>query len=185
MYRINFYPEFVERRLARRRRILRTTLVAGLVGLEGMFVAFLAVSGMLMRERTDAARQDAGRLAATLRTRSGPRPEIEDALALLQIRQQRIDWSPILAGLSNRIDPSLRLTEVTGRVSGKEHGARIELTGLLRAGSTSTLPVSRFLSALQADSAVARTFDEIKLGTLGQGGSDRFRIVCEQKETPQ
>jgi Tfp pilus assembly protein PilN len=178
MYRINLYPELVEKRRQRRRQALRTASLAMILGLEGLCVISLFLSGLLLRERAKSLRREAQSISAQSQRRAAADKRIDAALELLRVRDGRIVWSPKLAALSRLIDPGLRLQECSGSTGNKTN---LDLTGVLRSGGSDLQPVSRFIKALQGEPAVTTDLPQVMLGNLGGGDAGGFRVVCQTR----
>jgi hypothetical protein len=145
----------------------------------------LVITGLLLREQARGLQQAINRLSEQVDSASGQRPEIDVAVQMLQIRRGRTDWSPKLASISGQIDPSLRLTELTGQTEARGRKAGLELNGVVHGGGAEMQPVSGFLEALRYDASVAMDFPVVKLGNLEGGGSARFQVLCgKSKEAP-
>jgi len=178
VYRINLYPEYVERRRVARERVGRTALVTIVVALELVLVVALAITGLLLREQAGGLGSEVERLQQQIDRVSGQRPEMDIALQMLEIRRGRIDWSPKLASLSQQIGGSLRLTELTGQTKGRGHDTSLELLGVIRTGGADMQPVSVFIDSLRADPRIGADFPSVRLGNLEGGGSARFQVLC-------
>jgi hypothetical protein len=179
MYRINLFPEALEKRKEGRRRVGRTLIVSALIGLEAVLLLLVGLSGLLLREQASSLRADVERLATRSSRVSQPSPELEITRAMLSTRAGRIDWSPKLAALPRAIDASLLLTEVTAQTGEKGRPTRLEITGSIRSEGGGMEPVSRFLESLRSDPFLADDFPVIKLGTIEGEGAGRFQILCE------
>jgi hypothetical protein len=178
MYRINLYPEHLEKRREVRRGVARTSLFTAILGVEFLLVASLGLTGLLIREQADTLRGEAAELSQ--RAERGPtdEPELAVGREILRLREERIEWAPKLAVLSRSIDRRLRLSELEGRIGIRRQTPSLELKGeILPGGSMQT--VFGFVDELQSDSWISEDFPEIKLGNLEGGGASRFLLVCE------
>jgi hypothetical protein len=137
------------------------------------------VSGTLLGERTRTLNAEIVRLAEDLRALSTPRPELEVARALADIRKARLDWSPKLSAIACRITPALRLIEMSGRPAGRGQIAVLDLTGVVRGTGAPMEPVAAFIDAIKADSTIVFELPHVRLGTLEGSESGLFKIVCE------
>jgi uncharacterized small protein (DUF1192 family) len=179
MYRINLYPEFVQKRAQRRRRLLRTTLVAVVTALDAALVVTLVMTGVLLAERTSRLKDEVARLDAALQRASQPQPAADAARELLEIRRGRLDWTPKLAACGEAIDSMLLLTGMDARSAGRGGEARLEVTGLLCGTPPDVQAVPRYMEALRADPRIRENFSEVQLGTMEGGADGRFRISCQ------
>jgi len=178
MYRINLYPEYVERRHVARWRMGRTALVTAVLAFEFILVIALLITGLLLKEQADGLRVEIGRLSQRVDAASGQRPEIDVAMRMMQLRLGRIDWSPKLASVSQQIDWTLRLTELMGQTEGRGRRAGLELKGVIRTGGAEMQPVSLFMDAIRNDPRISVDFPVVKLGNLEGAGSARFQVLC-------
>jgi Tfp pilus assembly protein PilN len=178
VYRINLYPEYVERRRVVRQRVGRTALVTVVVALELVLVVALVITGLLLREQAEGLRSDVASLRQQMNRASVQRPEMDVALQMLEIRQGRIDWSPKLASLSQQINRSLRLMELTGQTQAKGRDQILEIAGMIRGGGSDMQPVSVFIDSLRADPRISADFPFVRLGNVGGDGSTRFQVLC-------
>jgi hypothetical protein len=181
MYKISFYQEYHAKRAAGRRALLGFTLACLLLGVALLQAAALFVSGHLLGEQVQALQASLPRLSSAQVAESEAAPEVQIARELLQVRSQRLDWTPKLAALSERILPSLRILQLEGRPRQKDSPALLELTGEIRASSAQLEAVSAFIQALQEDPRLAEDFPVIKLGNLQEGPASRFLVSCESR----
>lgn len=179
MYRVNFYREYFTRRRDARRRLAQTASVALLLAADAGLVLLLVVSGVLLGARARSMRAEIDRIGAKVAEISAPRPELDTARQLAEVRRTRIDWSPKLAGLSRTIGSSLILTGVRGQEAAGNKSARLEITGQARSGAADMDAVARFTDALRLDPAFHHDLTNVRLGNLGGDQSSRFQIVCE------
>jgi hypothetical protein len=177
MYRINLYREFFSKRQQARLKTGRTALLAGLVGLEIVLVGVLVVSAALIREQSASIRAEISHLSTRLGEESASRPGLETARQILDLRENRVVWSPKLACLSDRIDRALVLKEVVGQVSEKRP-AEMTVTGQVRSGSAQMEPVARFMEAIRNDPRMRDPFSNVRLGALEGTEGSTFQIVC-------
>jgi hypothetical protein len=181
MYRISLYPEFGEKRRQVKRRTLHTALFGILIGVETLLVGALVVSALLLGEQANVMREGYQRLASRVQGSGGPRPELAVAREMLFVRANRIDWSPKLAALSERIPPSLILKDVNGHSAAQRSAPQLEMTGEVHSG-VMLEQVSRFIQQLSEDPRMTTTFPSITLGTIGGGGVEEFQVVCKPPE---
>jgi hypothetical protein len=178
-YRINFYREYFDNRREARRRIRRTATLSALLAVDAALVALIVVNAFLLASRARTLREGVGRIASRVEEISKPRPELEVAKQLAEVRRSRIDWSPKLAGLSRGIGPSLILVGVRCQVAMGSKPARMEVVGQSRSGVSDMDAVSRFTDALRSDPGFRSGLANVRLGNLGGDQSSRFQIVCE------
>ncbi len=178
MYRINLYPEFLSQKREGQRRTVRTAVLSVVVGLEVFLVGAQALSGVLLGSRAASLRAEIARLTRRIEAGSRPLPGFHVAQAMARVRMGRVDWSPKLAALSDRLGPSLQLTRVTGSVGRKNLPARFEIEGTVRGGGRPLQDVSAFLAGLRADRRVTGEFPDINVGNIGGRSADQFKVVC-------
>lgn len=179
MYKINLHRDYAARRQRERKRTVRTGVVAGIVGLEILFLGGSMLSVALLQERIRMLRADIGRLPLQTLSAGPTQPELEAARRLVQVRQTRLDWAPKIAALSQDIDPRLQLIEVVGQVADKGRPPRFSLVGVWRGTDTQMEPVSRFMEQLRKDQRISRDFPGIQLGTVQTDQSKQFQVICE------
>ncbi|MFO7653330.1 MAG: hypothetical protein R6X25_05840 [Candidatus Krumholzibacteriia bacterium] len=179
MYRINLHPEYVAARRAGRHRTLLLGLAVALLGAEALLVGSLAVSARLLEDRAENVR------ASIERTRSqaaGPvevaEGDVRLARAILQVRQARIDWSPQLAALSERIGPELVLETVKGTGPGPRRSASMQLEGRFRSGRESLTAVTEFVGSLREDERIAAVLPRCSIGEMLEGPRPGFTVSC-------
>ncbi|MBI5836767.1 MAG: hypothetical protein HZB25_05960 [Candidatus Eisenbacteria bacterium] len=178
MYRVNLYPEFEGNRLAARRRAVRAAVYGVVLGIEVALIGALAVSAGLLGERAAALRAGLPRLESRIQAGAGSLPELQAARDLLQVRRERIDWSPKLAALSEQLDASLLLMRVTGHAPSRNSAARFEIEGIVRDGGRSLEQVSGLMARLRDEPRFSSDFPVVNLGTLGKQGTNRFELQC-------
>ncbi len=178
MYRLNLYPEYVEKRRLARLRALRLAVVIALLCAELLLICFSALSGVLLREQARDLQASIERLTARVQAESKPRPELDLAEALLKVRLTRTDWSPKLAALSSDVPPSLLLTEISGGASDAKTAAFLKLEGGFRSGRAPLEAVTGFIEALRRDPRIAREFPDINLGSIQGEEASQFEVVC-------
>jgi hypothetical protein len=183
MYRINLYRDYAARREHQKKRTVRTGVVAGIVGLEVLFLGGSLLSVFLLQEKIGMLRADIGSLPSRTLSVGTTQSELETARGLVKIRQTRLDWSPKIAALSQDIDSRLQLVEVVGQAADKGRPARLSLVGVWRGADTQMEPVSRFMEQLRKDQRISRDFPGIQLGTVQTDQSNRFQVICEPPKT--
>jgi len=182
MYRISLYPEYHQKKRRAKLRLVRTTLLIGLLGLEFTLVGSLVMSAALLREQTSDYREGVARLAAFAQEAGQPDPLLETARQILNVRSSRIDWSPKLTALAAGISPSLQLDRVAGQCAAPKQSAQLEMTGGMRGGDVRLEDVSSFMEVLRSDSRITWDFPHIELGTLKGGSASNFRLLCVPQE---
>ena len=178
MYKINLHREYFEKRRQARAQALGTGLAAGVVGIAILLIGTLAVSAVLLREQARSLREEKVRLTNQVQALATPRPEIETARQILELRQSRVDWSPKLTGISERIDRSLMILDLTGQAAQGGRPSELAMTGMVRYGAGQMEAVARFMEALRADPRIKSDFPEVKLGTLEGADTGKFQVVC-------
>ncbi len=175
MYRLNFYPLFVERRRREKRRLLGILVVSGVAGIEILCIAGLLIAGVLLGEQASGLRRDAARLTAVLQQRSRPADIDPAARAVLEARAARTDWSPKLAAIPDRIGPSMILDEID--IRGAANGSRgsMKLSGFLRSPGGGTDAVTRLVEGLRAERAISGDFPLVKIDALKD---TEFQVSC-------
>lgn len=185
MYRLNLYPEY-ELNLHRQRH--HTTLTAGLMlmlGIEVVLVGALVLSCSLLSERVRDLSQDLPDFLAKVQTRTQPRPEHELVHTLLELRQKRLDWTPMLSSLAESCGPDMVLKEITGTCRNDRQMPMLEISGVVAKEETSLEEVSAFMQRIRGDHRISCGFDEIELGKIKGGGSGVFDVVCVRKGAKQ
>jgi hypothetical protein len=165
--------------------MLRTGLLTVLVALEAVLVVALIITGTLLGERAAQLKAEVARLTREASGGAAPPAEMNAALALLEVRQGRIDWTPKLAAIADTIDPMLIVTTMSGRSAGRQGSARLEVTGLLRDTVLGMQAVPRFMDALRASAPIHETLPDVQLGTMEGGTEGRFTIVCQAPAKPE
>jgi hypothetical protein len=179
MYRINLHPEFAENRRSARQAAARTAFAVGLLGGEAILLVSFVVSGILLREQASTLRAALPRLRAQVSVGEAPNPDVDLARMILQTRRERIDWSPKLAALSERLPPSLILREVRGETETRRSPGRCRIEGQIRSSGAGLEAVTVFLERLRLDSRFSADFPRIELGRIRGTESDEFEIACE------
>lgn len=179
MYRVNLYREFFEGRALRRRRLVSLSLLVVLGSLGVLLIAVGVANGILIAERRAALEKELTQ-SGSAPAGSEASPDLSMAKQLLQLRRERIEWSPKIAALAARTSPVLRLVEVRGEIERKGVPAYLEIQGVVRADAGGTEPVIAFIEGLREDPAVHGDFPEVSLGTLEGEGSGRFRVICRE-----
>lgn len=179
MYRINLYPEFEDHKRRARKGACWTAILAGVLSVELILVGVLALSGTLLSEQAAAIRSEISRIGVQGSGRAADAGELSLARQLLDLRLSRIDWSPKLASLSERIDSDLILDKVTGQVASKGQPAKLLIRGGVRSSSDPLRSASGFVETLRSDPRIATDFPKIRLGNIGGDEGGRMQIVCE------
>jgi hypothetical protein len=185
MYRINLHPEFASRKAASRRRALLTGLAAVLLGTEALLVGGVVLSARLLEERVEATRVAAAPLEARFQAANQlPAEDLALARAILGIRTGRIDWSPKLAAVGERIGPNLTLVELKGRNSGARADAELQMSGRFRSGASDLEGANRFVADLRGDDRFALAFPDCALENIG-GQRTGFTVICRPEGEKQ
>lgn len=181
MYRINLYPDYGQ---SRRRQHRRTALTAGLMfmlGLEIVMVGALVLSGNLLGERARDLSADMPAFLANIQEQTRQNPEMELVRSLLELRQNRIDWTPMMAALAESCGPDMVLYEISGRSHDENDLPLLSISGLVEKEQTSLETVSSFLERIRDDDRIADSFEEIEVGNIRGGGSGEFDVICAGK----
>lgn len=182
MYRINLYPEYRDSRRAARTRAASTAILFSLLGLEVLLVGALFLSESLLRERASSLRGELTQLEERLASETLDRPELRRALGLLEVRADRIDWSPKFAALAEHIDETLMLSQLEGRASKKGERPRLIVSGQYRNDRARLATVSDYLDRLRLDERLNGDFPMIALGNIRSDGKGEFDLLCEAEE---
>ncbi len=178
MFKLNLYPEHDSKQHNARVRVARKGILVGLLGLELLVVGSLYLSASLLSDRADQLKEMLPGLQARIANYKQAGPELEIARQMLQLRDQRIDWAPKLAAMSEVIPPSLQLERLDGQIDIKREPAKLELEGKVIRGGDHLEQVTDFISSLQADSRISTKFPGVRLETLKGDQSGQFQIVC-------
>lgn len=181
MYRINLYREYEAHRRARRQAPLRAAMLSGLLGVELLLVAALALSAVLLDERIGTLRGEVHLLEEQAGSRGSEisPADLSTARELLALRRARIDWYPKLAELGWELDPGLSLLEVTGLPADVSRPARMQITGLSPRRGGSMDAVFRLADRLRRSPAFSSDFATVRLATIEGADDTRFQILCE------
>ena len=185
MYRINLYPEYRDNRKAAMARTASTAVLFTLLSIEVLLVGALVLSDSLLREQTDSLRIEVVQLEQRLARETLDRPELRQALDLLEVRALRIDWSPKFASLAENISESLMLEELTGRSNTRRERASLTISGQYRTKQASLESVSGFLDRMRGDARLREDFPRISLGNIRSDGKGEFDLLCLPEEVPE
>lgn len=178
MFRINLYTEREEKRRLARRKAAQTALIAGILGVNALLVAALGFGASLLQERRDALTGEISRLEAMVERGNRDNGALETARELYELRRTRVEWSPLLAGLSDALPQALVLGEIQGQVGRNRMRAHLEITGVTRNGESDLGEVSAFVNALRDDPRVTGGFPVVTLGSIRSGSGD-FQVYCD------
>ncbi|MBC8423608.1 hypothetical protein H8E07_05755 [bacterium] len=185
MYKINLYPEYRDSRKAAKTRAASTAILFSLLGLEIVLVGALVLSDSLLRERSASLRSDLVQLEQRVAKETLDRPELSQALDLLEVRSDRIDWSPKFAALAEHIDESLVLMELDGRAFTNRERASLTISGQYRTDQGSLGTVSTYLDRLRGDGRLHGDFPQITLGNIRSDGKGEFDLLCAPEEVTE
>lgn len=184
MYRINLYPDHGQKKRLRRSRSVTMAALLALLGVEVLLVGVLVVSDRLLSERESSLRSELPAIRAKVEATDRPRPELDLALAMLSVRNGRLDWTPKLASIADQLADDLRFTEVEGRAGAKRERPRLVIHGEAKRRADSLAEVNVYMQRLREVHALKPDFPEISLGNISGDGSREFEVACEQpKET--
>ena len=178
MYRINLYPEYGAVRRSARLRKVRLVISLCMVALPILFCGALVTSYFILESERDTLETRIPRLSENLRTETRPTLELDVVQQLVQVRQERIDWAPKLAALSARIDSTLQLARVSGRVGVKKTPAYFDLRGKLIADQQDLQIIYDFIDDMREDPRLADDFPNIKMEAFKGGTECQFDLVC-------
>ena len=178
MFRINFYPEYVQRRIDARRRTTQLVGLYGVIGVEAFVLVGLLLTGALLTKRANDIASSITRMSSVITPTETAAPAIEVARELVQLRETRIDWAPKLTAISKEIQPILLVNNIDGRAAAKKIPARLRIEGEVRDGNEPLENVSQFLEGLRRDASVSKDFSAIELGSLKGRASTEFELVC-------
>lgn len=178
MYRINLYPEFAEKRESARQAVVHRVALIALICLQSLVIALLAVSGILLSERASGLRLGLTPLQQRVAEASQPQPERQVAQALIDMRLNRVDWAPKLAAVGERLDDTLQLTRLSGKMAERRTPAKFEVGGKVRNGRDELEKVTRYIDALKGDPRVTANFPDIRLDSVKGDGSGKFNVYC-------
>ena len=179
MYRINLYPEYADSRKAARGRAASSAVLFGLLGLEVLLVGAIILSDSLLREQVGALRTELPRLEAELVQATRERPELDQAVDMLDLRSQRVDWSPKLAAIAENLDPSLMLVELDARGITETERTRLNISGQYRNKKANLTTVSAYIEKLRQDPRFLDGFATVDLGNIRSDGAGEFDLVCK------
>jgi len=178
MFKINLYPEHDSKQHNARVRVARKGILVGLLGLELLVVGSLYLSASLLSDRADQLKDMLPGLQSRISAYKQPGPELEIARQMLQLRDQRIDWAPKLAAMSEIIPLSLQLERLNGHIELKREPAKLELEGKVVRGKDHLEQVTEFIASLQDDDRISAKFPGVHLETLKGDQSGQFQVVC-------
>ncbi len=178
MYRINLYPEFADKKESARQTVVRRFALLALICVEALLIGLLAVSGILLGERVSGLRSGLAPLQERVAAAAQPRPERDVAQALIDMRLQRVNWSPKLAAIGQCLDGTLQLTGLNGKQAEKRTPAKFGIEGKVRNGRGELEKVTRYIDTLKTDARVTSNFPDIRLDSVKGDGTGRFSILC-------
>ena len=182
MYRINLYPEFAFRRRQARSQVLRLALQASLMGMVLVVIGSLTLSALLLHEKVSSYDQRIAMQAEKLKGQNEEQRVLALAEEIVQLRGARIDWSPKLTVLSEKIDPSLQLVEFQGNAASRGKIAHLEIWGEALKDDVQVGVFSSFVDVLRRDERLVQDFPGLKLGGIKDGKRTRFQIICNTEQ---
>ncbi|HPF70950.1 MAG TPA: hypothetical protein PLQ13_09785 [Candidatus Krumholzibacteria bacterium] len=177
MFRINIYAEKEERIRAARRRMVQLGVFAAAMGLNGLLVAFLVVSGRLLDDRARTIAREVERINLQADKVAVAPAQVALARELFSLRRDRIEWAPLLAAISETIPPELVVEELRGQVALRRARAGLEILGQVPDRGADVREVSQFVDALRSDVRVAEAFPDVNLGSMNSG-TGGFQVTC-------
>jgi hypothetical protein len=178
MYRINLHPEYVEHRRRARQRLVHTIFFSTLLGLQLLLVGSLILSAFLLEEQVRILGTAVPRLDRSVSGLGAPAPERDVARRLFAVRQERIEWSPMLAALADEISDSLAVVRIEGEVASPRDPAGLLIQGRSEDPQARLGQVTRFIDGLRGDARLADRFPEIRLGTIKGDQAGQFQVIC-------
>lgn len=178
MYRINLYPEYVFRRQQARSRTMRLAVQASLMGVVLLVIGSLSLSALLLHDKMSSCNQQITSQTELLMGTTEQRRALALADEVVALRNTRIDWSPKLAALSERIDPNLILVEFKGNIADRGQPARLEIWGEALKDEVQISVFSNFVEVLRDDERFVQDFPGLQLGGIKDGKRTRFQVIC-------
>jgi Tfp pilus assembly protein PilN len=172
MFRVNLYTERQEKRRLARRKAAQAAVIAVILGVNAVLVGAYGLGASLLEERRDALADEISRLETMVARSDRDDTALEQARELHGIRLSRLEWSPLLAAVSESLPPQLVLDELQGQAAQNRVRAHLEFTGVTRSAAGDLTSVSEFVGALRADPRVTDGFPEISLGSIRSGSGD-------------
>jgi hypothetical protein len=179
MFKVNLYPEREEKRRLARRKAMTTAAISGVLGINAVLVGSLILGATLLQERCRTLGDEVARLQAIADRKGTKAPGLELTRELFQLRQERVEWSPLLASIAENIPSSLVLEEIQGQTTHGRMQSRFDMNGLGRGGTVAMADVSGFVNHLRDDPRVNRAFPDVALGSV-RSETGEFQVVCEQ-----
>ena len=179
MFRINLYTEREERRRQSRRQAGQTAAISVALGINALFVVSLIMGASLLQERRDTLQDEITRLQSVADTKGAMAPELDLAREMYQLRQERFEWSPLLACVAENIPSSLMLHDLQGQTANNRAQGRFELDGLGRSGTVAMADVSGFVGRLRDDPRISAGFPDVSLGSV-RSETGEFQIMCNE-----
>jgi len=181
MYRINFYHERETRAADARRRMARTVAFGTVVGVEALLIALLVVAGWTLSRKNDNLRRSVTSIRA--QAEASPIKETEAlrvARAIVQTRDQRLDWLPQFKAVAETIPESLILSEIDSGIRLDSGRPGMNLEGSLSSPSQMETLLG-FVDALRANPVISSVFPAINLDMVEAERTRQFRIICRKE----
>lgn len=178
MYRINLHPEYEERRRRTRQGLLQTVLFSVLLGCQLLLVGSLILSAVLLDEQVGILTSAVPRLERSVADTIDAGRDRHLARQLFQVRDQRIEWSPILVAMAEVIPDSLEVVSIEGVSATPKDPASLLIRGHGDEPRARLDQVTRFIEGLRQDPRVVDRFSDIRLGTIKGDEAGQFQVIC-------
>lgn len=178
MYRINLHPEYAFRRRQARSRVWRLAVQASLMGMILLVIGSLSLSALLLHEKMSSYTSQISSQVEALEGTAEQQRVLALADEIVYLRSSRIDWSPKLAALSEKIDPNLLLVEFKGNIADRGQPARLEMWGEALKDEVQISVFSNFVEVLRDDERFVQDFPGLHLGGIKDGKRTRFQVIC-------
>jgi len=182
MFRINLYPEYVEQRKEARIRIVKTGALSAMGGLLLLSLGSLVLSAFLVQTRVAGLSEVVDGQMTQIESQSAMLQELVCAREMLNLRGSRIDWAPKLAMLSEKINYDLYLINFEGNRERGNVARKLLLAGESRDEGVQMQVFTRFVDTLREDPRISADFPNLKLGSVGGGQGNQFKIMGDNEE---
>jgi hypothetical protein len=179
MFKVNLYTEREEKRQRARKQAMTTAAISGILGVNAVLVGSLILGATLLEDRRHTLGEEVTRLQAIADQTGTKAPGLELTRELFQLRQERVEWSPLLASIAENIPSSLLLDAVQGQTTHGRVQSHFDMSGVGRGGTVAMADVSGFVNHLRDDPRVNKAFPDVSLGSV-RSETGEFQVVCEQ-----
>ncbi len=184
-YRINLYPEFNAKRNADRRRTRLTAAIAAVAGLQIFVICSLLLNSQFLGTKIDSVSEELPRLEQYIQQESAPRIDLMAAQELLEIRRERIDWTPKLAALPQAMVQDISLVKLEGHHENVGAPPSMFIVGESKVDNHQLDRVGTFLATLRNNDDFGRSFTTITLGNVKADATGGFEVSCRTVEDDQ